>query len=90
MLWGAGTAIGEVPPYYISYQTAVAEQKHSEEASSTASHGTTDADVAHDSEREEGSDQVCDVGVGWIWLTLVLIQTWQMTAIEREGSDRIR
>lgn len=24
MLWGAGTAIGEVPPYYLSYKAAEA------------------------------------------------------------------
>jgi len=24
VLWGAGTAVGEVPPYFLSYQAAVA------------------------------------------------------------------
>ena len=24
MLWGAGTAVGEVPPYFLSYKAAVA------------------------------------------------------------------
>jgi hypothetical protein len=28
MLWGAGTAVGEVPPYFLSYKAAVAGQRN--------------------------------------------------------------
>ena len=30
MLWGAGTALGEIPPYAFSYQAAKAGQKNEE------------------------------------------------------------
>ena len=44
MLWGAGTAIGEIPPYVLSYQAAKAGEKNSEfEASLGGTTTTTDA-----------------------------------------------
>ncbi|KAG1656177.1 hypothetical protein FOA52_008716 [Chlamydomonas sp. UWO 241] len=46
MLWGVGTAIGEVPPYLLSYQTAAAGKAHSELMAGAGSGGYGSSDDA--------------------------------------------
>lgn len=70
MLWGAGTAIGEVPPYYVSYAAAAAKLKSTR----------TETEVA-----DADQDSVALAPRGFFTHLVARMHQWMQNFIEQHG-----
>jgi len=75
ILWGAGTAIGEIPPYILSYQAAKAGEKNSE----------FEAALLHNKKKSRESNDDDNGGKNFFIWAVDVMKDWMFRFIQSHG-----